>query len=116
MAITELNNSMTSQVNFQRKKTGGWVRLAASIGLIFLISALWLTITGAMKAHGSFNPANENLEAEIFVMFAMVSVCGILGVVSSVMEIRSGRKSATLTFFMIVTLFAAILTGAVASF
>ncbi len=107
---------MTNQGDVVRIKSRGWLSLAASIGLIFMSSALWLYINGAMAVHGSFNPANENLIGEIFVIFAMLVVCGITGVANAMMQIRNGRRSVTLTFLMFVAVFAAIFMGAVTTF
>lgn len=106
---------MTNQDEVVRMKSRGRLSLVASVGLIFGVFALWLYINVAMAAHGALNPANDTLMGEIFTTFAMVIGCGILGVANAVMQIRSGRRSATLTFLTIVCLFAAIVTGALAS-
>lgn len=45
----------------------------------------------------------------------MIVLCGIMGIVNALTQIRTGRRDGVLTFVMIVTLFAAIGTATFAA-
>lgn len=105
---------MASLDNVQREKNRGWLSLVPSISLIVLMSGIWIYVVRGIAAHGSFNSANSSLLGQIFAAFVMVIVSGILGIVNAFVQINTGRRNAILTFAMIVSLFAAIVTATIA--
>jgi hypothetical protein len=93
-------------------KARGWASLAASVLMIALISCVWFFLARAIAEHRitNYDAATASSFGQIFAGFALVVVSGLLGIASSVVQIRSGRRSRILTVGVVVAFVAAFVT------
>ena len=84
--------------------------MGAGVFLIVLMSAVWLWVANLLASHGSVDgdPATSQFIGRTYVAFALVEVCGVLGIINGIGQVRSGRRNRVLAFAMLVLFAAAI--------
>jgi hypothetical protein len=94
----------------QSMKRRGWLALTGGVLVIVLMTSVWIWVGGLLAAHGVVNrdPATAQFIGRTYVAFALVEVCGVLGIINGSWQIRSGRRNRVLAFAMLVLFAAAI--------
>ena len=90
--------------DIERGKARGWVTLTAGGFIIVLISGIWLFIRRAF-ADGHLTVSTRDTATflgQTFVAFALIFLCGVLGIANGVMQLRTGRRSVILNGAIIV--------------
>ncbi len=99
----------TGQVSKGRAR----VTLVAGAFIVVLMSAVWIFVANLLAGqHERYDAATAAFLGRMYVSFAIVIVCGILGVVNGMLQLKNGRSNIALSIAIIVLFAAAIGTVA----
>ena len=92
----------------QVSKARARVTLGAGVFIVVLMSAIWIWIVRLMAATPLPDPSYAQFLGKTYVAFAIIIVCGFLGIWNGVLQLRTGRQNLPLSLLIIV-LFASAL-------
>jgi hypothetical protein len=109
-----LHNAMNGAESEKRR---GWVAIAAAAILIVLTLAIWFYVDRAFVDRGVLErgAATAQFVGRLNVAFALVLISGVLGIVSGVVQARSGLRNRPLTFALVVAFASGLLIAVFAS-
>jgi hypothetical protein len=101
----------------ESEKRRGWVAIAAAAILIVLTLAIWFYVDRAFVDRGVLErgAATAQFVGRLNVAFALVLISGVLGIVSGVVQARSGLRKRPLTFALVVAFASGLLIAVFAS-
>jgi len=90
-------------------KRRGWAAVIAGVFIIAITSAVRVFLWNAVAQHriSTIDGGTAQFFGQVFVALALLLLCGVLGIVSGIVQIRSGRRSKTLTVAIVVLFIAA---------
>ena len=96
-------------------KGRGWFALVSGLFIIALMSWIWFFLARAIADHRitPMNAGNASFLGTMFVAFALIIGCGLIGIAQGVVMIRTGRRNRTLSIVVLVLFLAAAGTVAV---
>jgi hypothetical protein len=92
-------------------KRRGWASLVAAIFLIVAMGLLWGYVANLFGAHPAIDVGAARFVGSVYVAFALVLICGVLGIFNALGQIRTGRRNRTLGFVILVLFAAALITA-----
>ena len=85
----------------QVSKTRARVTLGAGVFLVVVMGAVWLWIVSLTAANPVTDPAYAQFLGRIYVAFAIIIVCGFLGILNGVSQLRTGRQNVPLSLVIL---------------
>jgi hypothetical protein len=103
---------MAAGTDIERGKARGWVTIAAGIFIVVLMSGVWIFVMKAVADHRLLvkTPENAAFLGRTYVAFALIVLCGFLGILNGVIQLRTGRRNLPLNALILILVGAALVT------
>jgi hypothetical protein len=90
-------------------KRRGYVAVGAGVFIVVVMSAVWLWLAWLAGTHQlEMTPDFAVFLGKLYVGFALVIVCGVIGIVNGIFVVRNGRSNVALLVALIVIFLSAL--------